>query len=89
MQRLPIRLFALALLVLVVVAQAHVWLESSPARTPGHSCQVCVTGAVAILSVAPELSIALAALRLETEAPRATPGRLETEASAPRAPPLA
>ncbi len=89
MRRFPTRLAALALLVVLVAAQAHVWMESSPARTPGHVCQVCVLGTLAIVSTAPALDVALASLRLEAEPARPLPSFHRAEASAPRAPPHA
>jgi hypothetical protein len=89
MWRFPTRLAALALLALLVAAQTHVWMESSPARTPGHVCQVCMLGTLAILSAAPALDVAPASLRLEAERARPLPSLQRAEASAPRAPPYA
>ena len=89
MRRFPTCLAALALLLLLVAAQTHVWMESSPARTPGHICQACVLGTLAILSAAPALDVVLASLRLEAEPTRPLPSFQRAEASAPRAPPHA
>ncbi len=89
MLRLPTRVLAVAILVFLVVAQVHVWVEARPAGGSGHACQICVSGGVAVLATTPGLDVAPAALRLEAEPPPAHTNTQRIEASAPRAPPLA
>ena len=89
MPRIPTRFWALAVLAVLLAAQAHVWVEAGPAQTSGHSCQVCVAGVWAIVSPSPGFVVTLQALRLEAEPPQACEKNQRTEASAPRAPPLA
>ena len=88
MLRLPTRVLAVAILVFLIAAQVHVWVEGSAARPSGHVCQVCVSGSWAVVSATPGLDVALGALRLEAEPPRTIAKYHRTEASAPRAPPL-
>ncbi len=89
MLRLPTRVLAVAILVFLVAAQVHVWVEGGNLRASGHVCQVCVSGGWAIVSASPGLDVALRALRLEAEPPQAISTYHRTEASAPRAPPVA
>lgn len=89
MLRLSTRVLAVVILVLLIAAQVHVWVEGSSLRACGHICQVCVSGGWAIVSATPGLEVALRALRLEAEPPQAVAKHNRTEASAPRAPPLA
>ncbi len=88
MLRLSTRVLAVAILVFLIAAQVHVWVEGSNLRACGHVCQVCVSGSWAVVSAAPNLEVALRALRLEAEPPRTIAKYHRTEASAPRAPPL-
>ncbi len=88
MLRLSTRVLAVAILVFLIAAQVHVWVEGGNLRACGHVCQVCVSGGWAIVSATPGLEVALRALRLEAEPPRAIAKYHRTEASAPRAPPL-
>ena len=89
MPRFPTRFWALAILVALLAAQVHVWVESSPAHAPGHYCQYCVSGAWAIVSATPGLEVALRTLRLEFPPLQPLAKCHRTEASAPRAPPQA
>jgi len=89
MMRVPSRFWALALLVFLVVAQAHVWLEAGPGRTSGHACQVCASGGWAIVSAHAPLEATQWTLRLEVAPSLAAAKSFRVEASAPRAPPLA
>ena len=89
MMRVPSRFWALALLVFLVVAQVHVWLEAGPGRTSGHACQVCTSGGWAIVSAHASLEVTQWTLRLEVEPRLATAKSFRVEASAPRAPPFA
>src|SRR2546422_6131591 len=61
------RLLALAILVFLIAAQVHVWVEAVPARNAGHFCGVCAFGAWAIFSAAPGLTVTLLTLRLRSE----------------------
>src|SRR2546427_805050 len=79
----------LAILVFLIAAQVHVWVEAVPARNAGHFCGVCAFGAWAIFSAAPGLTVTLLTLRLVAEPERASAQNRRSEASAPRAPPLA
>jgi hypothetical protein len=88
MLRLPTRVLAVAILVFLIAAQVHVWVEGGAARPSGHVCQVCVSGSWAVVCATPDLEVALRALRLEAEPPHAIAKHHRTEASAPRAPPL-
>ncbi|MFY9583361.1 MAG: hypothetical protein WAR21_02580 [Candidatus Acidiferrales bacterium] len=88
MLRLPTRVLAVVILVFLIAAQVHVWVEGGAARPSGHVCQVCVSGSWAVVSATPGLEVALRALRLEAEPLRAIAKYHRTEASAPRAPPL-
>lgn len=85
----PTRFWALAVVVFLFAAQVHVLVEASPARTSGHLCQYCLAGAWADVSTSPDLGVALRSLRLEPRAPQLIAKHCQTEASAPRAPPLA
>ena len=82
------RLLALAILVFLIAAQVHVWVEAVPARNAGHFCGVCAFGAWAILSADPGPTVTLLTLRLVAEPDRASAQNRRSEASAPRAPPL-
>jgi hypothetical protein len=81
------RFWALAVLFFLLAAQVHVWLEARPAR--GHACQVCTSGVWAIVSPRLGLEGTQCTLRLEVEPPQAIAKNYRTEASAPRAPPVA
>jgi len=87
MLRGPSRVWALALVFFLLAAQVHVWLEAKPAR--GHACQVCTSGVWAIVSSCPGLEGTQCTVRLEVAPPQAFAKNHRTEASAPRAPPLA
>ncbi len=89
MPRIPTRFWVWAILFVLLAAQAHVWVEPGPPNTSGHSCQVCVAGVWAIVSPSPGFLVTLRAMRLEAEQPQACEKNQQTEASAPRAPPLA
>lgn len=89
MRRPSTRLCALAILVFLVAAQVHVWVEAVPARNAGHFCEFCAFGAWAILSAGPGLTVTLLTLRLVAEPAQASAQSRRSEASAPRAPPLA
>ena len=88
MRRFSTRVCALAILVFLIVAQVHAWVEAGPARNAGHACQFCVSGAWAIVSATPALALNLLSLRLQAEPPHARAKNQQAEASAPRAPPL-
>lgn len=85
----PTGFWALAILVFVIAAQLHVWVESSPAQTSKHLCQFCVAGAWAIVSVTPGLEVAFRALPLGSQPSERAATYYRTDASAPRAPPQA
>ena len=89
MLRIPTRLWALAVLVVLLAAQVHVWVEARPAQATGHTCQICVAGVWAIVSPSPGLTVTLGTTLLETVPPQAHEKNQRTETSAPRAPPLA
>ncbi len=89
MGRLPSRFCALAIVLFLIAAHLHVWVEASPARAPGHACEVCISGGWAIVSARPGLEVTLRTLRLEAEPPQVMARSQRTEASAPRAPPYA
>jgi len=85
----PTRFWALAIVVFLLAAQVHVWMEPAPARASGHICQLCIAGAWAIISAHPGLEVTLATRRLEGEPPQPAAKHCRAEASAPRAPPQA
>ncbi len=87
MLQAPNRFWALAVLLFLIAAQVHVWLEASPVS--GHACQVCTSGGWAIVSARPGLEGTQWTLRLEVESPQAIAKNYRTEASVPRAPPHA
>lgn len=89
MPRIPRRFWALAVLVVLLAAQVHVWVEASPARAPRHTCQVCVAGVWAEVSPGPGLAVTQCTTPLEAAPPQASEKIQPPEASAPRAPPLA
>ena len=89
MLRLPTRVLAVAILVFLIAAQVHVWVEGGAARASGHVCQVCISGGWAVVSSNPGLEVTLRALPLESEPPQAIAKHQRAEASGPRAPPLA
>lgn len=90
MTRTRSRFWAVAIVVFLLFAQVHVWLEAGSARTSGHhACQVCTSGGWAIVSARPGVEVTQWTLRLEVEPPLATAKTRWTEASAPRAPPSA
>jgi hypothetical protein len=89
MLRIPTRLWALAVLVVLLAAQVHVWVEASPAQASGHTCQVCIAGVWAVVSPSPGLAMSVRAMPLDADPPQASEKNQRTEASAPRAPPLA
>ncbi len=88
MRQASTRLCALAILVFLIAAQVHVWVEPVPARNAGHFCGVCAFGAWAILSANPDLTVTLLTLRLVAERGQTSSQNRRSEASAPRAPPL-
>ena len=81
------RFGALVMLVFLLAALAHVWVESSPAQVSGHRCQFCLSGGWAVVSASPSLEVTLRILRLEVPPPQLVAKHDQTEASAPRAPP--
>ena len=81
------RFGALVILVFLLAALAHVWVESSPAQVSGHRCQFCLSGGWAIVSSGAGLDMTLRILRLEVQPPQLVAKHDRTEASAPRAPP--
>jgi len=89
MGRLPSRFCALAILLFLIAAHLHVWVEARPARACGHACEVCISGGWAIVSAGPGLGLTLRAFRFEAEPPQVMARSQRTEASAPRAPPYA
>lgn len=89
MRRLPIRVWALAVLVILMAAQLHVWVESGPGQASGHSCRVCISLGWAIVSARPGLEVSLWALRLQAEPQQVIAKHQLSKASAPRAPPHA
>jgi len=89
MRRPPMRFWALAILLILIAAQVHVWMEGGPVQSSGHACKVCISGAWAILSQDTGMDVKLLALRLEAEPARAFAKSQRVESSSPRAPPLA
>ena len=81
------RFGALAMLVFLLAALAHVWVESSPAQLSGHFCPFCLSAGWAIVSSGAGLDVTLRVLRLEVQPPQLVAKHDQTEASAPRAPP--
>jgi ectoine hydroxylase-related dioxygenase (phytanoyl-CoA dioxygenase family) len=89
MPRPSIRFWALAVLVFFIAAQLHVWVEAGPAQASGHRCQVCISGAWAIVDARLGLVVALRTLRLEAGPTQFVAKSQRIKASAPRAPPNA
>jgi hypothetical protein len=89
MRRPKTRFWALAILLTLIAAQVHVWVEASPAQVSGHTCQVCVAGVWAVVSPGLGLTVTLGTTLLEAVSPQASEKNQRTEASTPRAPPLA
>ncbi len=90
MFRNSLRLWAVAILLVLVAAQAHAWVEVHAPGTPDHhACQLCVTGGVAIVSASASLELALRAFPLEVKLAQPRSKNRQTEATAPRAPPRA
>ena len=83
------RFGALVMLVFLLAALAHVWVESSPAQVSGHRCQFCLSAGWAVVSSGAGLDVTLRILRLEVQPPELVAKHCRIEASAPRAPPQA
>jgi hypothetical protein len=89
MWRPPTRFWALAILVFLIAAQFHVWVENGAAPARGHSCRACISLGWAIVSAPPGLDVVLWALRMEAESPGTIARHQRSETSVPRAPPHA
>ena len=87
MRRPQTRLWALAILFILIAGQVHVWMEGG-AQGSGHVCKICVSGAWAILSHAAGVDLRLLTLHLEAEPALASAISQRARTSTPRAPPL-
>jgi hypothetical protein len=85
----PSRFWVVVTLVLLLAAQAHLWLDEGSAPSSGHVCKFCSYAAWAILSVDHGLQLTLRTERLEVRALRRPTPNLRTGENAPRAPPKA
>ena len=89
MHRNTIRLLTLAIVVVLAAAQFHVCMDATGTSGPAHVCQICVSGALAIIPVHTDLSVALVVQPLEESLFTRTPGLERTEFRTTRAPPSA
>ena len=85
----PCRFWVVLTLVLLLAAQAHLWLDEGSAPSSGHVCKFCSYAGLAILSVDHGLQLTLRTERLEVRALRRPARNLRTGENAPRAPPKA
>lgn len=95
----PKRVWILAALACLILAQVHVWTEFDPClwspgqkhRAPSpdksHGCQSCIPGAWTLPGTVGDLSFIPAAARLELDAPQLASVLRPSESSSPRAPP--
>lgn len=82
-----VRFWALAILVVFLAAQFHVCIDAAGLKGAAHACQICVSGAWAVVPVQAGLSVPLAVQRLENSPGAQTPELARTESRTPRAPP--
>lgn len=87
MQLNRVRFLALAILVVFLAAQFHVCMDAARLSGAVHACQICVSGAWAIVPVHAGLSVALAVQPLEELFSARTPGLERFESRTSRAPP--
>ena len=84
-----LRILALFLGGVFLLAQFHLCVDAGRLGTSAHACQICASGAWAVASPGPEIAAAVDARPLEiiAAAPVVDPGFVRTHA--PRAPPAA
>ena len=85
----PSRFWVVLTLVLLLAAQAHLWLDEGTAPASGHACKYCSHAGLAILSTGHELKLTLRTERLELSLPQGSAKCPLSGESAPRAPPQA
>ncbi len=87
MQRNRVHFWALAVLLVFLAAQFHVCMDMAGSIGAAHACQICISGAWAILPVHASLSVALPIQPFEKSSSPRTPQLERPESRIPRAPP--
>lgn len=83
------RFWVLLALALLLVAQAHLWVNEGATPASGHICKYCSHAGLAILSAGHALMLTLRIERLEVCLPQDSAKSLLRGENAPRAPPQA
>jgi len=85
----PSRFWVVVTLVLLLAAQAHLWLDEGATPASGHACKYCSYAGLAILSTGHDLMLTLQIEWLEVCLPQDNAKRPLRGENAPRAPPQA